>query len=223
MLVIVTVAAAQQTRPARAKNPAFAQVQDNPRLPRVLLIGDSISIGYTLPVREALKGKANVHRPAMNCGPSSRGMQHIESWLGEKKWDVIHFNFGLHDLKYIDEQGKNTSPEKGRQQVPLEQYEKNLESLVERMKRSGEVVIFATTTPVPEGERQRAHDDSIKYNEAARRVMERQGVRINDLHAFMAPRQKEMQIKPGDVHFTPAGYKALAGEVAKHIEAALAK
>ena len=53
--------------------------------------------------------------------------------------------------------------------------------------------------------------------------MERQGVRINDLHAFMAPRQKEMQIRPGDVHFTPAGYKALAAEVAKQIEAALAK
>ena len=41
-------------------NPAFRETQDVPGLPRILLIGDSISIGYTEPVREALKDKANV-------------------------------------------------------------------------------------------------------------------------------------------------------------------
>ena len=48
---------------AKAANPAFAPVQDVAGLPRVLVIGDSISIGYTIPLREALQGKANVHRP----------------------------------------------------------------------------------------------------------------------------------------------------------------
>ncbi len=48
------------------KNPAVRPIKDVPGLPRVLLIGDSISIGYTLQVRELLKGKANVHRiPSM--------------------------------------------------------------------------------------------------------------------------------------------------------------
>ena len=135
---------------------------------------------------------------------------------------MIHFNFGLHDLKYVDENKKNTAPSKGRPQVPLDQYEKNLDELVQKMKKAGKVVIFATTTPVPPGEPQRVSDDAVKYNEAAGRVMKKHGVRINDLHAFCVPRLKEIQ-RPANVHFTPEGSEALGQEVAKQIEAALQK
>ena len=76
-------------------------------LPRVLIIGDSISIGYTLPVRKLLDGRANVHRAAANCGPTTRGLESLDAWLGDKPWDVIHFNWGLHDLKYMGPQGQN--------------------------------------------------------------------------------------------------------------------
>ncbi|QDV66172.1 SGNH/GDSL hydrolase family protein [Crateriforma conspicua] len=67
-------------------------------LPNVLLIGDSISIGYTTAVRSQLSGVANVYRPPTNCGPTTRGVEQIDQWLGDRKWDVIHFNFGLHKL-----------------------------------------------------------------------------------------------------------------------------
>jgi len=67
-------------------------------LPRVLLIGDSVSVGYTLAVRKELEGKANVHRPPSNCGSTKIGMRDLDKWLGVGKWDVIHFNWGLHDL-----------------------------------------------------------------------------------------------------------------------------
>src|SRR5689334_14491816 len=111
LLGLAVLAPAQTTQPAapaarRAPNPAFAAVKDDPALPRVLLIGDSISIGYTVPTREKLKRKANVHRPGTNCGPTTRGVENLDKWLGDGKWDVIHFNFGLHDLKYIDDAGK---------------------------------------------------------------------------------------------------------------------
>ena len=76
-------------------NPAYAEIDDTPGLPRVLLIGDSISVGYTLPTRELLDGIANVHRLPENGGPTIRGLEKLESWLGECEWDVIHFNFGL--------------------------------------------------------------------------------------------------------------------------------
>src|SRR5258708_5818862 len=99
--------------PPRVATPAYVQIADDPKLPRVLILGDSISIGYTLPVRKLLEGKANVHRPADNCGPSNSGLLLLDKWLGDGKWDVIHFNFGLHDLKYIDDNKKNTEPTKG--------------------------------------------------------------------------------------------------------------
>ena len=75
----------------------FANPSDDPALPRVLIIGDSISIGYTTMLRKNLVGKANVHRVDGNCRWSAYGDENIEQWLGEGDWDLIHFNFGLWD------------------------------------------------------------------------------------------------------------------------------
>src|SRR4051812_27067010 len=81
-----------------APDPALRQIEDVPGLPRILLIGDSISIGYTESVRTELKGKANVHRIPVNGATSAFGLKNLESWLGTASWDIIHFNFGFHDL-----------------------------------------------------------------------------------------------------------------------------
>ena len=117
-------------RPKRPSNPVYAPIEDDPALPRVLLIGDSISIGYTPHVRELLRGKVDVQRPAENCGPTTRGLQRLDAWLGGGSWDVIHFNFGLHDLKYVNQQAQLVSPDQGAIQVPLADYEANLERIV---------------------------------------------------------------------------------------------
>jgi hypothetical protein len=208
-------------RQTRKPNPVYAPITDDPALPRVLLIGDSISIGYTLPTRAALAGKANVHRPPTNCGPTTRGLENIDTWLGDSKWDVIHFNWGLHDLKYMDEKGGLADPDKGKQQVPIDQYEKNLDQLVQRMKKTGAKLIWASTTPVPEGSKGRVKGDAAKYNTVATKVMEKHGVGVDELYAFALPRLKEIQ-RPANVHFTPDGSKALAGQVAASILQALA-
>src|SRR5690349_5848626 len=105
VLVLLAAPAWTQTQP----DPVFQDVADQPGLPRVLIIGDSISMGYTLPVRTLLAGKANVHRIAENGGPTSNGVEKLSAWLGSGHWDVIHFNFGLHDLK-IMEGGKHQVP-----------------------------------------------------------------------------------------------------------------
>ena len=200
-------------------------VADDPALPRVLLIGDSISIGYTLPVREKLAGKANVHRPATNCGPTILGLKQIDAWLGDPKtdkgkWDVIHFNWGLHDLKYHDGKGTITPVDKGTQQVPPEEYEKNLRALVKRLEQTGATLVWCSTTPVPEGALGRIPADVPKYNEIAARVMREEGVETDDLYAFAQPKLAEIQQKK-DVHYTAAGYDQLAGKVAASIEKAL--
>jgi acyl-CoA thioesterase-1 len=211
---------AQSKAKKKVENPAYAPVQDVAGLPRVLLIGDSISIGYTVPVREALRGKANVHRPMTNCGPTTRGVQSIDQWLSDGKWDVIHFNFGLHDLKYVDDAGKNAPPDKGHPQVSEREYEKNLETIVARLKKTGAKLIFATTTPVPPGADARIKGDEQKYNAVARRVMTKNGATIDDLYAFAEPRLAEIQL-PANVHFKPEGSKQLAEQVAGSVLRAL--
>src|SRR2546430_2696439 len=99
LVSLISVTFAQQ-RAAKKPDAAMAEITDDPKLPRVLLIGDSISIGYTIPTRELLKGKANLHRIPANGGSTKDGLANIDKWLGTGKWDVIHFNWGLHDLKH---------------------------------------------------------------------------------------------------------------------------
>ena len=199
--------------PQRRPSPALAPVEDETDLPRVLLIGDSISIGYTQPTRAALAGKANVHRPAANCGPTIRGLELLDEWLGDGRWDVIHFNWGLHDLKYIE----------GKQQVPLDDYEKNMKELVGRLKKTGAKLIWCSTTPVPKGcSPPRKNEDVIAYNAVAGKIMDANGIAVDDLYAFALPKLKEIQ-RPANVHFTPEGSKILAGQVGAAILEVLEK
>ncbi len=193
---------------------ALADVQDEPGLPRVLLIGDSISMGYEAPTRNLLKGKANVHRISGNGGNTQFMLQNLPKWLGKGQWDVIHFNWGLHDL--------GRKPD-GQCIVLVDQYERNLREIVKRLKATGATLIWATTTPVPEKIAigpDRRNSDVIAYNSAARRIMEEHHVAIDDLYGFALPRLKEIQ-QPEDVHFTYEGSAVLAQPVAASILAAL--
>jgi hypothetical protein len=208
---------AQQPKPPGPFDP----IEEDPSLPRVLLLGDSISIGYTLPTRKQLEGEVNLLRPPANCGPTTRGIESLDEWLGEGEWDVIHFNFGLHDLKYMNESGGLVDASEGAQQVPIDQYVENMEKIVLRLKETGAVLIFATTTPVPEGAKGRVVGDSAKYNAAALRVMKEHEVAVDDLYAYCMPRLEEIQ-READVHFIPAGSAKLAEQVAEHIRKALA-
>jgi acyl-CoA thioesterase-1 len=212
---------AAKAKPKKKPNPVFAKIKDDPALPRVLLIGDSISIGYTLGVRKRLEGKANVHRPPTNCGPTLRGLEQIDAWLGDGKWDVIHFNWGLHDLKYMGPNSQNLAdPKVGHQQVPPKAYEANLDLLVQRMKKTGAALIWRNTTPVPPGARGRVVGHAKQYNEIAARVMKKHGVRTHDLYAFVIPRMDTIMLK-ANVHFSKEGSQALAETVVKEIEAVL--
>jgi len=186
------------------KSNAWDFVQDDPKLPRVLLIGDSVSRGYTQAVRKALAGKANVHRAPENCGPTVNGLKKIEVWLGDGKWDVIHFNFGIHDRA-----------------TPLADYTQRLGQLVERMQKTGAKIVWASTTPIPDdAPKNQTAASIVERNAAAAEVMKKHGVATDDLFTAITPHLAEMQ-NPNDVHFNAGGYDFLGQQVAASIEAAL--
>lgn len=218
------LAPAQTTRPTTAPatrpvDPALIQFEDDPKLPRVLIIGDSISMGYTPIVRAMMKDKANIHHPPENCAWSSHGLEKLDQWLGDKKWDVITFNFGLHDLKYVDGKNNAVAVEKGRLLASPEEYEKNLREIAKRLKAASAKVIFVNTTPVPTKTGTRIEGSESKYNEAAARVMKDEEIPTVDLHAVVVANPK-LQL-PANVHFTTDGYKALGQRVKETIEEAL--
>jgi lysophospholipase L1-like esterase len=179
--------------------PLWAQGQ------RILIIGDSISIGYTPFVTKALTGKATVVHNEGNAAHTGNGVAKLEQWLGDGQWDLIHFNFGLHDLKIMDG---------GQHQVPLDEYERNLKTIVKRLKQTKAKLIWASTTPVPPGKVNplRHSADVPKYNAIATRIMKAEKIPVNDL--FSADHSGQL---PANVHYTPAGYEALANQVLKAI------
>ena len=207
--------AAQQT--PRKKSPAMEPIKDDPDLPRVLLIGDSISVGYTMPTRKMLDGKANLHRALENCGPTEKGVTSLKKWLSEGKWDVIHFNFGLHDLK--------TMPKTEKVQVPLDDYEKNLKTIVEQLKGTKASLIWASTTPVQDektsAKAKRTNKNVEAYNAAAAKIMRAEGITINDLYkTAMDGPLADIQNKDG-VHFSQRGSRMLAKQVSAAVTKAL--
>ena len=181
---------------------------DVAELPRLLIIGDSISGGYTPPLRVLLQGEVNVHRIPANGGSTAKGVSQIEKWLGNEPWDIIHFNWGLHDIK-----GGRCQPAK---------YRKNLTRLVNRLEATGAKLIWASTTPVPPAKvtPTRRNKDVILINGVAAKIMEEHHIPVTDLYAVVLPRLKEMQ-QPANVHFTDAGSAFLAEQVATGIRDAL--
>ena len=186
-------------------------------LPEVLIIGDSISNGYTPHVAQLLKEKAIVKHHRGNAQHTGTGMKKLDQWIGKTEWDVIHFNWGLWDLCYRHPESKvqgKRDKVNGTITTTLEQYEKNLDKLVTRLKKTDAKLIWAHTTVVPEKEAGRIVGDDKKYNDVAARIMQEYGVTINDLHSLSKAFPFEHFKKPGDVHYTMDGYKKLAEQVA---------
>lgn len=204
-----------------------------PAKKRVLILGDSISIGYTPFVQKMLADEMTVLRPMRNdkpenCSGTTSGTANIDRWLqiDGGKWDVIHFNWGLHDLKHVkpgDPKGAASDSPTDPPQATVEVYEKNLREIVAKLKATGAKLIFATTTPVPEGKMAvyRTDADAVKYNEAALKVMKENNIAVNDLYAFVKPQMAKLQRQPANVHYTDEGSEALAKQVVAAVRAAL--
>jgi hypothetical protein len=146
---------------------------DDPKLPRVLSVGDSICMNYERPARAQLKGVANYHRIEDNCWSTHRCVAFIKYWMGDYTrkglgWDVILFNSGMHDMKQKSLGGDYA--------VSLDVYKENLKKQIKMMKETGAALIFCTTTPVPNdlGSAQyafRSKGAEKDFNSAAREVL----------------------------------------------------
>lgn len=203
-------------------NDPFSRPFDNPvddsGLPRVLIIGDSISIGYTPRVRKLLEGKANVHRPKTNCRWSAFGNENVLQWIGEEKWDLIHFNFGLWDWYGWKQENKATP----------QSYAKSLEGIVQKLKSSDAKLVFAVTTPPCIGPEKKVkfkvtNEQAEEFNRLARAVMKKHGVAINDLYSLIGKDRAKYQLGENDVHYNDAGRDLLATQVSRVIISELSK
>lgn len=170
-------------------------------LPRVLLIGDSITRAYYKDVEQNLDGKAYCARIATSAavGDPALPMQ-LHTFLSETKFDVIHFNIGMHGWAYSEDEYRKYLPE------VLKVIHKDA---------PGARLIWASTTPVRKNRTPGPSDDRIRArNEIARKYFTQQHIPIDDLYALMAPHSK---LHSDDVHFNSEGAALQARQVAAEI------
>lgn len=194
----------------------------------VLILGDSISIGYTPVVINQLAHKANVNRPLLseftyvpdhnfvvdfghpvNCGGTSYTLENLDTWLGRGYWDVIHANWGLWDAR----------------RSSVSQYTEQLSRIVTRLKHHTPILVIATTTPISErhakSSRPQENATIIAMNQAISELSQTHGFYVNDLYALVQG-NPDLYSQDGR-HLSEDGYTLLGNQVADVLEGILRK
>lgn len=201
------------------------------RKPKILIIGDSISLGYTPFVEKRLSGKAIVFHNPGNAQHTGTGLEHIEEWIGNGDWDIVQFNWGLWDLCYripvnLKDTAKRDDRDKrnGKVTFDVTDYASHLDTIIATIRKKTKAkLIFVTTTYVPENEPGRYVEDAVKYNEAAKEVMARHGVIVNDIYENSRLIHQKWALAPDNVHYQQEGYKALGALVSGFLEQEIKK
>ena len=193
----------------------------SPKKANILIIGDSISIGYTPFVEQDLKEVALVKHNPGNAQHTGTGLKKVEAWIGDTDWDIIQFNWGLWDLCYRHPDAKvygNRDKLNGKITHTVKEYRANLEALVLKLKELSDAkLIFVTTSYVPKEEAGRFSEDALVYNQVAKAVMQKHDVLVNDVYEKSRSIHKNYGQGENDVHYTKEGYKKLGKTISKFL------
>jgi lysophospholipase L1-like esterase len=185
-------------------------------MPEVVLIGDSIRMGYQDVVAEELAGLADIWFPKENGGTSANVLEHLDEWVIRRRPDVVHINCGLHDLRV--ERGSTE------RSIPLAQYRENLAAIFSRInEQTSAITIWATSTPVNEQwhrarkDFDRCEADVEEYNRTSTEVAHSAGAIINDLYQLVMEEGRDRMLSEDGVHFKLTAYRRLGRAVARAV------
>ena len=172
-------------------------------LPRVLILGDSVYNNPTQIIAKELKGRVEVVYAKTNpgeCLHSGISFARIDEIVGTGKWDLIYFNFGLGDLIYkapgISSMRVLPKDAGGVRVSSPEKYEKNLQAIVTHLKATKAKLVWASTTPIARSADNLFDVDSeIEYNAIAAKIMTKEKVPINDMHAYILSQREPINSK----------------------------
>lgn len=185
---------------------------------KVLLLGDSIRLGYCNYVKEELKEVAEVYFPEENCRNTQYTFVSLSNWLNlagdPQDVSVVHWNNGHWDVAHW--RGEDISLNTPEQYADmLERIYKQLSTCFPKAK-----IIFALTTPMnPDGSiglNPRSNIEIERYNAVAREVMNRLHVPVNDLYSLM--KDKPSSFYADYAHFTEEGFQLVGKKVAQVIQ-----
>jgi lysophospholipase L1-like esterase len=209
LLVLAVTASLVQEQPAARRESiewtdAWMPHTNDHDLPRVMLIGDSITRSYYPAVEEKLKGKAYVSRYTTSKAIGDPALlTELAVFLKQNRYAVVHFNIGMHGWAYTEDE-----------------YRQHWPALLSAIRESapGARLIWASTTPVRkdrEGKNAGPRNDRIQArNAVARTLSDREKIPVDDLHALMSG---HADMHTDDVHFSKEGSALMAEQVAREI------
>ena len=189
----------------------------DPSLPNVLVIGDSISLGYTPPLSTELKGSANVFHIPDNADDTAWILKNLDLWfqaVGQAHYKVILFNSGMHDFERLVDNKLNASAPVV---ISLAEYKANLEKIILRLQPHADKLVWVNTTVVPEDSAGRRPGDVRAYNDAAAAIMAAHHIETVDIYSISAIDRATYGLSPTNVHYKPEGYKRFADKIAQAI------
>ena len=210
--------AGTQARTVTPEETTMARENGKGDLPLVVLLGDSIRMGYQNVARKELAATAEVWAPKENCAHTAHTLANVATWLEGKSPALIHINCGLHDM-WRNEDGSVRHTQ--------DLYLKNLGAIFAKLKTLApdSTLVFALTTPVDQDRQKtsnygrivRYNTDIPAYNAAARKLAEAQGLLVNNLYSAVEEVGTQKLIGPDGVHFNPKGCKVLGEAVAAFV------
>jgi len=174
---------------------------------KVLFLGGPVQQTIVNAVAKELQGKVRIQSTGSDANDSGSALANFDKLIGGEKWDLIYFNFGIGDLFYKDPKTREIramSKNSGGVRVSTPgQYEKNLDQLVQRLKKTEAKLLWGSTTPLVKtdffpsfkGNLFEANSE-IEYNKIAAKVMNRHEVPVVDLHAYVMKYFKEDEKHP---------------------------
>ena len=187
---------------------------------KILILGDSIRMGYDKYVKIAFEDVAQVHYPVNNCRFSSHLLRHLQEWVEEgfgDETDLVYWNAGLWDTLLLAD---------GLPHIPLDVYEANVNRICRQLQMFAPKakIIFATSTPVQEelftGKFKRLNKDVEQYNLAAARIVENYGGQVDDLYT-LAKNAPQSYHSDQTHYYTKEGKKLFTEHVVATMENAL--
>lgn len=176
---------------------------------KILLIGDSIRMSYIPRVKEKLQDIADVVGPEENCRFVKYTLWEFAGWVSVLgKPDVIHWNNGIWDAYHLNaEVGIFTS---------IDEYVTDLRRVLKEMRKTGAKIIWATTTAVSDQCIPCSNAEIDQYNAAALRLMQAEGIEINDLNRVIKQNLVGYLIEDG-IHLTAEGIEVCAEACVKAV------
>lgn len=173
-------------------------------LPRVLLVGDSITYGYQEIVRKKMRGKAYIDYLATSYAvdiPIYSDL--IKLFVNDRHYDIIHFNHGLHGIH-----------------LEKEEYRQRMSNCLKNIAQKGKIALATCTIVFCEGNEELHPQWNIRVEErnaAIFEIAEKKNFSLDDLYSVSLAVPKEYRRKDG-THYKRKGCEMLAAAVVSFLE-----